>query len=768
MPSQFGEKGNLGKDVFSDDVLKSIVDSTSDGFALFDTDLNYLQVNKYELELLGLTEDQVIGKNIVEVRTGLRGSPLVDQLKKVLETGERYTEYLEETSIGREDILLTAFKVGENLGLISLNLIELKRVRSQLHFHSYILENIMDAVICTDINSKIISVNKSAESLYGYKESEILGQNVSELLSNDYLTTKRADVLKTVRETGHWGGEVLQKTRNGDEIHVYARLSVLHDDEGNQIGIAAINRDMTSQVTLATQFSEFMEAATDGFLLVDYDMNILKANRTWIRNAGLMENPVGKSVFDIFPRHLIEERAKAYQRVIDTGIPIEYENIAAVSGNELIYNIRAFKVGPNMGLIARDISSQVHSQRRLEALHKHSILLGAADTLDEVASITQETIKDILGFNIGGLGFIDGDTLVQNHIWGIENAEPFVQPLDGPGITIQAILTGESQNIGNVTTSNDFVDGYSGMRTKSELTVPILVSGKPVGVINIESEEEDAFTESDQRLVETLAQNVGSVYSRIQEAERKLELERELLVREVQVEQELELNKLKTRFMSTATHEIRTPLTSILGYTDIILNSNGNLTPDQKRFFSVIQRNVNRLSKLTDDLLNIQRLEEGRLTLNLEPVKTRALLTDVVTEVTPIISDKNQAILYPSRDFLILADRLRIMQVIVNLIINASKFSPDGSKIEIQMTRDSDSFTLSVIDKGVGIHKRDLSKLFTPFPGILVDGNVSGTGLGLSICKGIVELHGGKIWVESDGLGKGSKFSFSLPMREAN
>ncbi len=763
MSSYFEDEGKHQHGVFSDSVLQSIIDSTSDGFALFDKDLNYLQVNSYELELLGLREDQVIGKNILDIRTKLRGSPLIERFKEVLRTGERYIEYLEETSIGKREILLTVIKVGENLGLMSLNLTELKKVQSELHLHSYILENIMDAVICTDLESNIITMNKSAENLYGYKESEVIGQNVSNLLSNDYINIDRRDVLKAIVDTGHWGGDVIQKTRLGEDIHVYARLSVLHDSEGNAFGIAAINRDITSHVTLATQFSEFMDAATDGFLLVDYDMNILKANKTWIRNAGLNEDPVGKSIFDIFPRHLIEERSKEYQKVIETGIPVEYENVGAVSGNNLIYNLRGFKVGRNMGLIARDISSQFHSQKRFEALHNHAIQLGAVETIDEVANITQETIQDILGFNIGGLGFVEGNQLIQNYIWGLENADPFVQPLDGSGITVQAIKTGVSQNIGDVRVSSDFVDGYSGMKTVSELTVPILVSGKPVGIINIESEEKYAFNESDQRLVETLAQHVGSVYSRIQDTAKKMELERELLVREVQVEQELELNKLKTRFMSTATHEIRTPLTSILGYTEIIQENDANLTDEQRMYFDVIQRNVNRLSKLTDDLLNIQRLEEGRVTLQLEPINAQELLADVITEVTPMISDKKQTIRRNSVDVIFSADRLRIMQVIVNLIINASKFSPIGSNIQIEVSESDDFFMLSVSDPGVGIEKEDLDKLFTPFPGILVDGNVSGTGLGLSISKGIVGLHGGRIWVNSEGLGKGSTFVFSIP-----
>jgi signal transduction histidine kinase len=225
-------------------------------------------------------------------------------------------------------------------------------------------------------------------------------------------------------------------------------------------------------------------------------------------------------------------------------------------------------------------------------------------------------------------------------------------------------------------------------------------------------------------------------------------------------------NQLKTRIMSTATHEIRTPLASIQGYTEIIQMDQENLSESQKRYFEVILRNVRRLSVLTEDLLDLQRLEEGKISINIETVDVRLLIEDVRSEFVPLLGAKKQIIEINTVDVKLSVDRLRIMQVLINLLSNASKFSPVGSVIILEVYEEDDHVVFSVTDQGIGIREDDFKKLFSPFPGIRVDGNYGGTGLGLSICKGIVDLHGGDIWAESDGPKTGCTFKFSTPFTQ--
>ena len=225
-------------------------------------------------------------------------------------------------------------------------------------------------------------------------------------------------------------------------------------------------------------------------------------------------------------------------------------------------------------------------------------------------------------------------------------------------------------------------------------------------------------------------------------------------------------NQLKTRIMSTATHEIRTPLASIQGYTEIIQMDQGNLSESQKRYFEVILRNVRRLNVLTEDLLDLQRLEEGKVSINIETVDVRLLIEDVRSEFIPLLGAKKQTIEINAVDAKLSVDRLRIMQVLINLLSNASKFSPVGSVIILEVYEEDEHVVFSVTDQGIGIGEDDFEKLFNPFPGIRLDGNYGGTGLGLSICKGIIDLHGGDIWAESDGLKTGCTFKFSTPFTQ--
>jgi PAS domain S-box-containing protein len=414
--------------------------------------------------------------------------------------------------------------------------------------------------------------------------------------------------------------------------------------------------------------------------------------------------------------------------------------------------------------VIRDISHQKRYQKSLEGLNHNIYSLATAETIEEIIEITASSITDVLGFQEGSIGFVEGNALVYKYHTNPETTDEFILPLDGPGISVQVIHSGKTVRIGDVRGYSNFVDSLDNKILLSELCVPVKVFDEVVAVLNIENDTLDAFTESDQKLVEILAENLASALSRIKIAEEKNDLERDLVSEKVRVEQERELSRLKTRFMSTATHEIRTPLTSIQGYTEIIQEESESLTETHMQYFDVIKRNVERLSILTDDLLDLQRLEEGKLALTNSVSLSRELVEEVLEEFIPILNARAQTVTCDLIDTSLHVDKLRLMQVIINLLSNASKFSPVGAKIAIRMKVIDDMVQMDVIDPGIGISGDDIGKLFTPFPGILVDNNVRGTGLGLSICKGIVELHGGKIWAESEGISHGSTFSFRIPL----
>jgi PAS domain S-box-containing protein len=220
------------------------------------------------------------------------------------------------------------------------------------------------------------------------------------------------------------------------------------------------------------------------------------------------------------------------------------------------------------------------------------------------------------------------------------------------------------------------------------------------------------------------------------------------------------------RFISTITHELRTPLVSIDGYLDYI--NTGKLGPVPKKInesLQVVRQESNRLLSLTNDLLDIRRLEFGTFQLNLEILNYREVLDHCVQEIQPFIREKKQLLKLDVNEeqILVNGDRIRLCQSLMNLLSNSTKFTPEKGEIILHVEEDADTVKTQVSDTGIGIREEDLEKVFETFTAIEKPTYIKGTGLGLSVTKGLVESHGGKIWAESEGEGKGATFSFTIP-----
>ncbi|KAA3655773.1 MAG: histidine kinase, partial [Chloroflexi bacterium] len=237
------------------------------------------------------------------------------------------------------------------------------------------------------------------------------------------------------------------------------------------------------------------------------------------------------------------------------------------------------------------------------------------------------------------------------------------------------------------------------------------------------------------------------------------------------ITKEVEVDKLKSEFVSTVSHELRTPMTSIKGYADLMLmGAAGEMAEGQVRYLSVIKNNADRLHMLVNDLLNISRIETGKTTLDLRPLDI-ALVIDQIVEghFNGRIQheDKHLSIEIDLDESLPLvnADQARVTQILTNLIDNAFNYTPDYGEIRLSATSTTSYVFITVEDTGIGIAPENISKIFDRFYRA-EDENVQqipGTGLGLAIVQSLIEMHGGDLIVESK-LGSGSKFTFNLPV----
>jgi signal transduction histidine kinase len=236
-----------------------------------------------------------------------------------------------------------------------------------------------------------------------------------------------------------------------------------------------------------------------------------------------------------------------------------------------------------------------------------------------------------------------------------------------------------------------------------------------------------------------------------------------LLVRDVTQERDLE--RRRDAFVAVASHELRTPMTTVLGFSELLLRRD---LPEatRRQWLTRIHQETQRLTAIVSDLLNVSRIQSGKLVLNREPLLLQGVVDEVLAVVTPTTERHQFKVDVPADTPAVMADRDKLIQVLTNLLDNGIKYSPRGGCITIAVRNEAERqrVVVRVADEGVGIAPEDRERLFTTFHRIRrpeTEG-VRGTGLGLYIVKGLVALMHGEVWLESE-LNKGSTFYFTIP-----
>ncbi len=288
------------------------------------------------------------------------------------------------------------------------------------------------------------------------------------------------------------------------------------------------------------------------------------------------------------------------------------------------------------------------------------------------------------------------------------------------------------------------------LEASSALIIPLLTNESVLGTITALGREGAPFTPDDQDVLVMFASQASIA-----------------LTNSILYERTKELDRMKSEFVAVVSHEVRTPLTSIKGSLELLGDERFHvLPPPQRELLGICQANTERLISLINDILDFSKLESSKLSLNFEQVEVGKMVPEAVDHIRNLAGMKGIGIdvHIEASAGAIDADPMRITQVITNLLGNAIKFSPEKGTIEVWARGTEEEVTISVKDHGKGISQRDMSRLFQRFAQLdsSTTRKAGGTGLGLVISKGIVEQHGGRIWVES-ALGKGSMFCFSLP-----
>ncbi|MBV8087132.1 MAG: response regulator, partial [Chloroflexi bacterium] len=331
---------------------------------------------------------------------------------------------------------------------------------------------------------------------------------------------------------------------------------------------------------------------------------------------------------------------------------------------------------------------------------------------------------------------------------------------DAHGISGQVFRTGEPVLLGDVRTAVNYAGPDPNVR--SLLIVPLLYHQTPLGVMVLESQRVAAFTPDHQALASIMAADAAVAVARAQLVER-------LRQQNVLVER---ANRMKSEFLANMSHELRTPLNAIIGFSEVLLDPDLSEMPDEQRaeFLENIHRSGKHLLGLINDILDLSKVEAGRMELHPEPLGLSQLIQGCLDIVKPLAAKKHIQLhgACEPAELMVYADAARVKQVLYNLLSNAVKFTPDGGRVSVDASVQGEEVHVAVTDTGVGIASEDRELVFEEFR--QVDGAATreqeGTGLGLALVRRLVELHGGRIWLRST-VGEGSTFTFALPIEPA-
>jgi PAS domain S-box-containing protein len=645
-------------------------------------------------------------------------------------------------------------------------------------------------------------------SQFGYIPDELTSGNFvyEDMIHPDDLDLVRSDVGQLeISGQMYFSREYRVLTKSGNTRWVTERSFLIRDKDGNPAYYQGIIIDITERknaeeaiIKAEEKYRMIFENSPLGIFNFDKDGVISHCNRKFLELMGLgkREDIIG---FDLVASIVDPRMKKAVGDVLARKVGHFEGEYHTVSSDRTIY-IKA-DYSPNIaedgtflgGIgIFEDISERKMAEEaltldesRLEALLRLNQMTSMS--FKEISDFVQDEAVRMTQSKIGYLAFLDDKNTLVMHSWSktamkicaVEN-RVFEYPLATTGLWGEAVRQRKPIITNDFQADNPLKKGYPPGHIKMvrHMNIPIFDGDEIVGIAGVGNKESD-YDKSDVRQLTLLMEGMWRLIQRkkaedtLREYANQLSSVNEELSRTndelSNANEELKsLDRMKDEFLSNVSHEFKTPLTSIQGYSQLISDGTlGDVNEQQKKAVETVIRNSERLRRLVDSLLYLSRAQAGKIRYSFDNVQILDVINNSIQDIALQVESKNISIKkdIPGDLPLIAADRDKLMDVLINLIDNAAKFTPSGGTITVSSYVDKGLLHISVQDDGIGIPEDKIPHLFQRF--YQVDSSdkrkYGGTGLGLYICKKIVEDHAGSIWVESTE-GKGSTFHILLPI----
>jgi len=681
------------------------------------------------------------------------------------------------------------------------------------------------AIFAFDVEGLITSWNTGAERLFGYSEKEILGQKEALLYTPEDMAAliPQREMRKAV-EVGYAENERWLQRKDGTRFYASGMVRPIRNEAGVLQGFTKVARDTTER-KLAEQRSQILQelaTALSASLTVEEVVEVV-LDKILVGFGGIQGGvyqvlPEGQMLELIGSIGHDDKYRELYQFVsIDVTLPIataiqtgevvtleSFEDIVEqyphlteglrISGirammclpfynkNEVVggmslrfpYPKKINREERSVLVTMAQLCGQALERTRLyeleqqtlvrtQALQRLTAAFSKATIIEEVAHVATQVVSELGA--VTGLVFLLSEDGTQLEVINQHNVPETllntfrVLPINAPSPSSEAVRTGQPIWLPNI---GDFEARYAEIvqvvkehNTQSAVALPLVYGERPIGAIAVLFKEPQTFPASYRAYLMTLVEQCA------QALERARLYEAEMQARQVAEK----ANLLKTQFLGMISHELRTPLASIKGFTTTLLAQNVTFAPEQQRtFLSVIDVETNKLTELVEQLLDLSRLQAGALHIEAIPQPFDTLLDASHIQLHTLTQQHELVIRIPDDLPLMLVDTQRVAQVLVNLVGNAAKFSPQKTEIIIMASHNDQYVQIDVSDTGVGIPPEDRETVFEAFRQIerKTARQRLGAGLGLAICKGIVEAHGGHIWVQARAVG--TTISFVVPV----
>lgn len=526
------------------------------------------------------------------------------------------------------------------------------------------------------------------------------------------------------------------------------------------------------------RFENILESITGGFFAVNSQYLITYWNRAAEAGTGLRATEVlGKNVFDVFPNASGAPLGEVYRLAMETQTFQNIETSYKDERFEAWFDVRVYPAEDGLSVFFQDITERKREQKRKEILIAVSSAINDSKHLDELSLRAAEKIASLFEVPAKLICIYLYDPrgneirLVAPALFDIEFPHDVVhqsvQP-DAPHLAAQAAVRKEviiSDDLSQSTVAGMFFDEMQGLRLKTLVVVPLLVQGELQGVLETVSIKEKNFIEHELEILSVVANELAGGMSRKRLID---ELRLKNLELETQTQKAAEASDTLKKFLATFSHELRSPLNSIIGFSELLTTQLGELSAQNaQEFVKNIHTSGRHLQQIINDILDLSKIEAGKLELHIASYPVSYFQESVQRLLAAAIAEKEIHLEFafsPEFDEIVV-DQVRFKQIMINLISNAIKFSNKSGSVAIISERVGNDIQFVVKDNGIGIRPEEVAQLFKPFRQAASgkEMNRQGIGLGLAITKSLVELHGGTIWVESEW-GKGTQVCFRIPM----